>query len=223
MQIEGRLLAGIALLKGLSSDVLQRVTDSWSIHSLSLGQAIRPGARIHFVCDGSARSVYRSEADSELIIRDLSQGDMFGLEGAGSTRSGHLEIIALEPTVLASISRRDFDRILRAFPPASLRLNQYLEDLLCGVTSRFIETSTLTVPGRIHAELLRRADRAGPGTDLPVITLPTHAELANRIGTHREAITRELRKLEREKVISRSGRQVVIRDLPALQVARNRT
>jgi DNA-binding Lrp family transcriptional regulator len=46
---------------------------------------------------------------------------------------------------------------------------------------------------------------------------PTHAELANRIGTHREAVTREMRVLVERKIIKASRRSLEFVDLPRLE------
>jgi CRP/FNR family transcriptional regulator, cyclic AMP receptor protein len=45
----------------------------------------------------------------------------------------------------------------------------------------------------------------------------THAELASRLSTHREAVTRELAELARLGVIERSGNDLVIPDVEALE------
>ena len=46
---------------------------------------------------------------------------------------------------------------------------------------------------------------------------PTHAELANRIGTHREAVTRELGVLSERGIIRYGRRSLMILDLARLQ------
>ena len=45
---------------------------------------------------------------------------------------------------------------------------------------------------------------------------PTHAELASRIGTHREAVTREMRFLASQGIVAQERRRMVVTDLPAL-------
>ena len=46
---------------------------------------------------------------------------------------------------------------------------------------------------------------------------PTHAELASKISTHREAVTRELRVLAMDGLVERKGRSLLIKDLAALK------
>jgi hypothetical protein len=49
-----------------------------------------------------------------------------------------------------------------------------------------------------------------------IARLPTHIEIAARIGTHREAVTRELRQLTREGHVRQKGRQLEIASRVAL-------
>jgi CRP-like cAMP-binding protein len=82
------------------------------------------------------------------------------------------------------------------------------------LNERVVEFSTLGVKDRIHAELLRLAQAGriveGSGRISPP---PTHAEIAARISTHREAVTRELKKLEREGIIEKTKGSIVIIDI----------
>jgi predicted transcriptional regulator len=45
---------------------------------------------------------------------------------------------------------------------------------------------------------------------------PTHAEIASRISTHREAVTRELNRLSRLGIIERRGSNLIVKDVARL-------
>src|SRR3546814_17818984 len=64
------------------------------------------------------------------------------------------------------------------------------------LSERIFEFSTLAVKNRIHSELLRLA-REGEhvGKTAHISPAPTHADIASRISTHREAVTRDLNEL----------------------------
>ena len=53
---------------------------------------------------------------------------------------------------------------------------------------------------------------------------PTHAEIASRVATHREAVTREMNYLDREGIIERHTGRLVVRDIerPATMVEKVR-
>jgi len=86
------------------------------------------------------------------------------------------------------------------------------------LNERVVEFSTLGVRNRIHAELLRLAKSGrvvdGAGRISPP---PTHAEIAARISSHREAVTRELKQLENQDLLERTRGAFVIKDIEELE------
>ena len=85
------------------------------------------------------------------------------------------------------------------------------------LTSRVYEFSTLAVNNRIQAELLRLANLAPQGGNAARIApAPTHVEIASRVSTHREAVTRELNRLSRMGLIERRDGTLLVKDLDRL-------
>jgi CRP-like cAMP-binding protein len=93
---------------------------------------------------------------------------------------------------------------------------RHLTTQVRALTERVFEFSTLAVRNRVHAELLRLARDHG-GNDAVICPAPTHTEIASRISTHREAVTRELNRLEDLGLIVREGRSLRVADLERLQ------
>ena len=86
------------------------------------------------------------------------------------------------------------------------------------MTARIFEFSTLPVNSRVQAELLRLVRQAGARNGEPgSVILPTHAEIAERISTHREAVARELSRLSGIGLIERRGRALLVRDVGLLE------
>ena len=56
----------------------------------------------------------------------------------------------------------------------------------------------------------------GPRSASRLVPPPKHADIASRVSTHREAVTRELNRLERIGVIERGSGVLVIRDVDRL-------
>jgi CRP-like cAMP-binding protein len=85
------------------------------------------------------------------------------------------------------------------------------------LTTRVYEFSTLAVNNRIHAELLRLAS-LGPkdGKVARIVPAPTHVEIASRVSTHREAVTREINRLSRIGIIERRGGTLLVTDVDRL-------
>ena len=130
---------------------------------------------------------------------------------------------------------RTFSEALSAFPGVfgnvyvsmvrvgeeSGRLGEVLRDLASLVrrlTERVVEFSTLGVRNRVHAEVLRLArDHLSADNTAEIQPAPTHAEIASRVSTHREAVTRTLNRLAREGVIDRRRGVIIVRDVERLE------
>ncbi len=136
---------------------------------------------------------------------------MFGELAAidGKARSTH--VVTLSDALIASMSKDAFWSALLSYQQVAgvtLKRLSYMVRMLC---ERIFEYSTLGVKNRIHAELLRCAHEVSNDSGKVVITNPpTHAEIANRLATHREAVTRECKHLESIGLIEwRPGRHVI--------------
>ena len=82
---------------------------------------------------------------------------------------------------------------------------------------RVYELSTLQVSVRIQAELLREANLASQnGKSARIVPAPTHADIANRISTNREAVTREINRLVEIGIIERRTDSLWVGDIERL-------
>ena len=172
---------------------------------------------VFYIVEGSVRAIIYSPADKEVTFRDISAGDMFGEFSAidGQPRSAH--VIALTDSLIASMSADEFWHVLRDYPIVAEATLKRLTKQLRILSERVFEFSALTVKNRIHAELLRLARDHSRGANKAAISpVPTHAEIASRVSTHREAVTRELNDLTRAGLIERSHGVLIIRDVEHL-------
>jgi len=104
------------------------------------------------------------------------------------------------------------------YPAVTRCTNERLAGLVRLHCQRIFEYSTLGVKNCIHAELLRLArNESDLDGEVVIHDPPTHVELANRVATHREAVTRECKHMEALGIIEwRPGRHV-IKDVTALE------
>lgn len=127
-------------------------------------------------------------------------------------------VLALSDLKLARISGDQFCDLLKSMPEASFWLNQHLASRVENITRKTYNLATQSVTSRIIADLLRLGE-AGENADGSVIieNFPVHSKLAERLGTHREAISRELSKLRKEGLVRKSGGSLVITSLSRLR------
>ena len=153
-----------------------------------------------------------------VAFRRIDPGEVVGEFAAidGQGRSATVE--AVRPCVALSIGAPLFWELTetdRGFAAAVMR---HLVGLLRALTARIVEFSTLGVKDRIHCELLRLAKKAlEEGGKSELNPAPTHSDLAARISTHREAVSRELSRLSKLGVIERKGRTITVKNLAQLE------
>jgi CRP-like cAMP-binding protein len=130
-------------------------------------------------------------------------------------RSASVE--ALTSCLVASMPAAAFRALLQTAPSVTLAVLEQLVRRTRTVTNRVYELSTLHVDNRIQAEVLRMANLARrEGKSARIVPAPTHVEIASRVGTHREAVTRELNRLTRIGIIERRGDALLVRDVDCL-------
>jgi CRP-like cAMP-binding protein len=219
----GESLAGIAIFRGLALDVVAGLARRCRWRRYGTGQTIlqrRDESRdVFFVVRGRVAAVYHSAAGQEVRFCDLGTGEIFGEFAAmdGAPRSA--DIVAVTDSLIASMSADQFWEVLRCHEPVCEAMLRRLTGIARTHLQRVAEFSTLSVRSRIHTELLRLASTSlsGPEQKSAVIAqMPTHAEIASRISTHREAVTREFGELARAGLIEKRGSALIIRDVAAL-------
>jgi CRP-like cAMP-binding protein len=173
---------------------------------------------VYFIVHGQVRVTIFSKAGREVAFRDLETGELFGELAAIDGKPRAANVVALTDCVLASMPENALWDVLHEHQSVADAMLRRLAGNVRALTERVFEFSTLAVRNRIHAELLRLARQSDKGTRPLMITpMLTHAELASRLSTHREAVTRELAELTRLGVIERSGNDLVIPDVEALE------
>jgi CRP/FNR family transcriptional regulator, cyclic AMP receptor protein len=214
-------LAGIPLFQDLPHDVVRDLSQHCKWHCYRAHETIIEfqdhDRRVFFVVQGRARVVYYSSCGQEVIFRFLSDGDMFGELTAIDGQSRSATIIADTDAVMASMTDTQFNRIVRDYEVVGAAVLQRLAALVRALSERIVEFSTLPVRSRIHIELLRLAGRTCSDRNAAsIFPLPTHGDIASRVSTHREAVSRELSELARAGIIERRGSTLIIHDVTAL-------
>ena len=175
------------------------------------------GTDLFFVLSGHVRVVITA-AGREVILRDIRDGEFFGELAAIDQQPRSAGILAITDTTVARMPAGLFRRVVHEHPDVCDQLLQALVAQIRTLANRANEQSSLSTSQRLYAELLRLARMPAGSGGTPVVSPPpTHAELAARVSSHREAITRELNALERGGLIERRRGAIVLLDAGRLQ------
>jgi CRP/FNR family cyclic AMP-dependent transcriptional regulator len=172
---------------------------------------------VFFISAGEARASIHSIDGKVVTFCDLGPGEMFGEIAAidGGPRSTSIE--ARTSCLIASMSAAAFRELLLSEPVVAHAVLRYFATKIRELTTRVYELSALAVSNRIRSEVLRLARLApGQGRIAQIEAAPTHAEIAAKTSTHREAVTRELNRLSRLGIIEQRGRTLTVKDLKRL-------
>lgn len=171
-----------------------------------------------FIVSGAVKIGVYSDSGKEIIFRELGARRMFGELSAIDRRQRSAHAYALEDSAVAVLSSDDFRSITSEHPVVAGRVMQMLCALVRALSIRVYEHDALSVNSRVHAELLRLAQENMVGDNRAEISpTPTHVEFAAHIGTHREAVTKELNKMRRMGLLQRCGRTLVVNDVTAIE------
>jgi CRP/FNR family cyclic AMP-dependent transcriptional regulator len=214
-------LAGIGMFAGLPSKVLARVHQHCSWRRYEQGEPIvdylDASDEVFFVSSGEVCVTIYSLSGKAVSFRNLGPGEIFGEYAAidGEPRCASVE--ARTNCLVASMTGPSFRKLLLSEPHVAQSLIKNLVRNVRTLTARVYEFSTLAVNNRIQAELLRLASLgARQGNRARLNPAPTHSEIASRISTHREAVSRELNRLSRIGLIERENGALIVRDLERL-------
>ncbi len=122
---------------------------------------------------------------------------------------------AVGPVVALFINKSDFQQVCRQFPDVALKILAVVGRRLRHLVA-IVESMTFgSVTQRLARLLLDAANQAGSDDfDLPI----THQELASRLGTVREVVSRNLARFRAQGFIRIQGHQLRILDRAGLEL-----
>jgi CRP-like cAMP-binding protein len=217
-------IAGITAFQTLTPPQRKAIVSKLERRDFQPGDAIiaraEPSTEVYFLISGRVRACNFSEEGKEVQFEDLEAGAMFGELAAidGGGRTG--DVVAISDTIVASMSQSNFLDSLDEHAGLSRYVMTRLTKVIRNHMARMVELSAHNVKIRLCRELARLAERQGePRAGVIAISNPpTHADLAARIGSHREAVSREVKNLHRSGLITWTRTEHFINDLKKLKL-----
>lgn len=195
-------------------EVRQILADSGRVVRVRKGQVMLavglPATDVYLVVEGCLTVSLVSAQGRETVLRSIGPGEIFGELAAIDGEPRSADVVAAQNSSLLVIPGATFIALIERQPVLSLWLARYLAHQVRYLTNRIYELSTMAVGTRLQAELLRLAESPDAKGGASIVRVPTQSELAARIGTNRETVTRELSLLVRERLVIKEGRRIVI-------------
>jgi CRP-like cAMP-binding protein len=217
-----RMLSNISIFAGLDPDVLgaiamQTIWRRADADTMLIEQA-DSSSDIYFLAEGSVRAKFYSSDGKEVTFADFEAGETFGELAAVDRFPRASSVVALTPVLCGRMSGSNFRELAMRHPPIAWRLVEMLVRKVRNLSDRVAEFSTLAARQRLQQEIIRISTRGRTqGGRIIVADFPTHQEIANRISSHREAVTRELNFLVSENIIALKRGEIEIIDIDRLR------
>lgn len=173
---------------------------------------------VRFVISGLVRIISRLSIGKEVILGEMGPGDFFGELAAidGETRSAN--VTTLYKSKLCIMPKATFLKLITLSPEINLEVMKVLTQRIRTLNMRLAEQSFLQAKHRVYAELLRLSKpRLGHEGQRSISPPPTQRELADRIGTRREVVSRELNALHKQGIFEKTKGALVIKNVSELQ------
>lgn len=214
-------LKGIELLADLSAKEVEAIEHACRFKTYRAHEQIidrQSGSQdVFFVVHGKVRVVNYSLAGREITLDDVGAGSYFGELSAIDGQPRSASVMALAETLVASLPRTAFLKVLGDHPSTAHKLMTRLAQIVRSATDRIMDLSTLAANNRVHAELLRLARAGMKGENKAVIRpIPVHGDIASRISTTRETVARVLNDLARQGVVTRTKDSLLVNDVERL-------
>lgn len=208
-------LEGVPAFQALDDTERRELAAKASLITLKSGELVvhetESKKSVYFIVRGRIRICKFTKEGKEIQYEDLMDGEMFGELAALEDKERTTNCIAISDVTLAVLKQQEFLAAMDSYRDFNRYVVRRLSSMLRKHIDRVYEYGAFTVKNRLRLELFRIAAANATGdSDIFIESPPTHADIAARIGTHREAITRELKSLEAIGVITwKPGKHIV--------------
>ena len=212
------LLQSVSIFWDLNEDELGHIADKMVAKHFENGNYIfledSEGEQCFFVLEGSVKVTRLSKDGREVILAMLNEGDFFGEMSLLDGESRSANVIALEETKVLTLDRNDFIAVVNDYPQIAVQLLKELARRLRKSDRQIASLSLSDAEKRIALSIIRFADEQGviQNGKVSIPKTPIQQDIANMAGTSRETVSRALGLLEKENLIERNGRELMILD-----------
>ena len=173
---------------------------------------------VRFLLSGSVRILHRIAVGKEVILGEMGAGDFFGEIAAIDSEYRSANATTLTRTRICIMPQKIFMEILEKDHGVNCKVLKVLTQRIRFLNLRLAEHSFLQAKHRLYSELLRLSkQRPGHEGQRSISPPPIQRELADRIGSRREVVSRELNTLERDGIIQKTRGAIIILKVSELQ------
>ena len=207
--------AGVPIFRVLPAEGMDELGQAMHHRHFAKGELVvaagEPVAHLVVVAHGRLKQVHVSASGREQVVRVLGPGDFLGEMALFAPAVHEQDLVAAEESDCCLVPREAVQSIIRRHPDVSLRLVEALAQRLSEAEHLIVDLGLKDVGQRLAAELLRAAAAGTRGPEGIRVKMPgPWSELALRLGTTPESLSRRLKALAEQGLISQAGARTVV-------------
>jgi len=216
-------LAAVRCFAGLPDRVQVAIASIATLRHYDAGQIIylegEPATAVFILESGWVKATRMSPEGREQAMLFLRAGEIFGDIAVFTDTPYPGTVMALEPSDVWVIDRMAILDLVARHQELAMAVIRHLAERVLYYVGLVEDLSLRSVEARLAHTLLKHAQHSGDRLMVPRRTWTTFDEMATRLGTVRDVLSRALRTLEEEGLLKVERHQIVILD-PAGLTAR---
>jgi len=216
-------ISHIDLFTGLNEETARRLAPrchrkTYEAHDPIFDMQMDATTDVLFIESGLVRVIASFGIARDVILGEMGPNEFFGELSALDGQARSASVTAVYRSTVTTMPAAVFVEALESDPKIALRVLRILASRVRALNTRLAEQSFLQARHRLYAELLRLSrPRLGSDKERSISPPPTQKELAERIGTRREVVSRELANLQRKDIFEKTRGALIIKVPDQLQ------
>lgn len=212
-------IADVAFFEGFPADVLETLEAASTVRKFKKNTHIIVGGEeshaAYVLLSGTANVFSDDEEGNEFIHGVYRENELFGELGILDNKPRTANVMTTSDSECLVIPRAAFKAAIKSHPDASESVIHSLVSRIRGMTEDVSCLALMDVYGRLSRIIQQSAENNRDG-DIRRTERLTHQELANRVGSSREMISKILKDLKIGGYISSENHRIVVhKDLPS--------
>lgn len=215
-------LQATEFFRNMSPESLKSLADRAEVRRLEAGEFLfsagEPCRGLFVVVDGWTRAFRHGADGREQVIHEDGPGSTFPEVAVFDDGPYPSTVVATHDTTLLFLRKEDVKRFLLAHPEAALSALRILSRRLRRATGMVERFALLEVSQRVAGYLVQQIP--AEASTRPTVELElkhTNQDIADRVGTVREVVSRTFANLQRRGWLEKDNRVVRIKDVEALK------
>lgn len=221
VSIAKSILRRVRNFDSLPAEVQAEISAAATQRHFEAGQVIylegEPAEAVFILESGWVKATRMSREGREQAMMFLSAGEVFGdiAVFSGTTYPG--TVTALEAVDLRAIPAKKILELVAKYPPLAMAVIHHLSERVLHYIGLVEDLSLRSVEARLANTLLRHAELHDEQLVVPRREWTTFDEMAVRLGTVRDVLSRALKTLEAEGLLKVEKQEIILLDPKGLE------